>query len=387
MEESMQKERKHRASLAKEQRRSLADEQRGSLANEQTPRLASEQRSLPGNDLLHGSRPSLKQLTITQAAALPTEWDVLAGENIFLKSAALQVLEVANPCGQAYHLFYGPDGLDSILVTYRLKLDILTYSFLQLKLPVTIAGIPCSVAKPGYKLGQATRDEVYRYLASLGGAKLLLNADERLTIPGFAAGTTLPTCRLKVQWASFVEYLQSLRSHYRNRFTKALRRFAGVEAVEIQPFEFDETLYRLYLQVYEKSAFKLEKLAISFFQQLPARIIKFVHGGRTLAFVQLLENGDELIFVLGGFDYALNMEYDLYLNILLEILREGIQGGFKVVDLGQTAEDSKLKLGAREQRKYMYFGHSNRVINAIVQRYPGLLSYQEKDLEFHVFRS
>lgn len=325
--------------------------------------------------------------TITQASELPAEWDRLAGENIFLKSRALRVMEVANPCGQEYHLFFGAEGLDSILVTYRLKLDILTYSLLKLKLPVTIAGIPCSVAKPGYKLGEATRETVYLFLRELRGAKLLLNVDECLTLPGFASGTTLPTCRLQVEWGSFQEYLQSLRSHYRNRFGKAMRRFTDVEAVAICPAEFDETLYRLYLQVYEKSAFKLEKLEIGFFQQLPGRIIKFVHAGRVLAFVQLLENGEELIFVLGGFDYALNMQYDLYLNILLEILRQGIEGGFKVVDLGQTAEDSKLKLGARQHRKYMYFGHSNRVVNAIVHRYPGLLSYQEKDLEFHVFRS
>ena len=330
-------------------------------------------------------RPEI--VSFTTAANLPDEWDVLAGENIFLRKRSLLTLEATNPCEQRYYLFSQAKP-DSLLVTYRLKLDILTYSFLSLKLPVTIVGIPCSVSKPGYHLGKATKGAVWQVVEDISGAKLVLNADDDLAIPGLIQGTTLPTCKLAVRWTSFSEYLAAMRSHYRYRLKKALARWQEVQVQELaNTGDFDEEMYQLYLQVYQKSEFKLEQLGIEFFRTFPARIIKFSHQGRTLAFVQLLENGDELIFVLGGFDYTLNLQYDIYLNILLEIVRRGIDGRFRTIDLGQTAEDTKLKLGSLQHRKYMYFGHANPMVNFFVSRYPELLSYREKDLQFNVFGS
>lgn len=334
----------------------------------------------------------VRHLVLDTASALPPEWDRLAEANVFLRREALAVFERTNPCAQQYHLFYLPagpqSGLDSIFVAYRLKLDILTYSMVGLRLPVTVVGVPCSVSKAGYVLGERTREAVFAAFAQWRGAKLILNADDEWSIPRLTAGTTLPTCRLRVEWQSFEEYFSALRSHYRYRVTKALRRWKDIETTELADNrEFDPALYQLYLQVYQRSEFKLERLPCEFFQTFPARIIKFCRAGRPIGFVQLVEYGKELNFLLGGFDYAENHRYDIYLNLLLEILRQGIAGGFTGIDFGQTAEDTKLKLGAQAVRKRMYFGHANALVNGIVRSFPGLLSYREKDLQFHVFRS
>lgn len=329
---------------------------------------------------------NIEHFTATRTEDLPDYWDDLAGDNPFLKRNYLEVLERTNSCNQEYHIFADHEP-DSIVVTYKLDLDIFTYSKVKLKLPVTIVGIPCSVSRCGYKIGKKTVAKVSEYFTTVGGAALVLNSEDELKINGFARGTTLPTCKLYIQWNTFEQYLKDMRSHYRYRIGKALAKGQEIEMAELAENDlFDEELYELYLQVYGKSEFKLEKLGIEFFRRSSAKIITFSVRGRAVAFIQLMENDDELIFLFGGFDYSQNLKYDLYINMLLEILRRGIDGGCKTIDMGQTAEDTKMKLGCRSVAKYMYARHSNVIINSIVHRGIGFLSYKPKDLNFHVFR-
>ena len=324
-------------------------------------------------------------MTIESANLLSGVWDKLAGDNILLRKEHLVQLENANPCNQKYHIFGNPEA-DSIVITYRLYLNIFTYGIANWKIPVTIIGIPCSVSKQGFSMGIKTKNQILEFVRNLKGSKLILNT-ENVSLDHFAMGKTLPTCQLNIGWNTFEEYLLDMRSHYRYRAGKALKKWNQIQTVELEDnIEFDEELYQLYLQVYEKSDYKLEKLSIDFFKTFPARIIKFQESGNTLGFIQLLENKEELIFLMGGFDYGLNHRYDIYFNMLLKIIRLGIEGGYGTIDMGQTAEDTKMKLGCIRVEKFMYIHHSNRVVNFLVRRFIGLLSYKEKDFKYKVFR-
>lgn len=324
--------------------------------------------------------------TYNSAKELPDCWDLLAGANMYLKRKHLEILESVNPCGQAYTMFYGPEP-DSLLVTYRLKLDIFTYSRISLKLPVVIAGIPCSVSSCGYVAGKNTAAQLFDYLRNLKGAKLVLNSGDVFDMVGFARGHTLPSCKLDIRWSSFEAYLLDMRSHYRYRLGKAIRKFSEIRQILLTDNSlFDDSLYRLYENVYNKSEFKLEKLPLDFFREFPSRIIAFYLEDRPVAFVQLAENGQELAFLFGGMDYSMNMGYDIYTNMLLAIVRYGIENGFKAVELGQTAEDTKQKLGGDPIIKYMYVNHSSRLINLLVKRGINILSYKPREFSFNVFK-
>ncbi len=320
------------------------------------------------------------------AEQLPDSWDSIAGDNIFLQKKYLSVLEMTNPCSQTYTIFYCPEP-DSILLTYKLNLDIFTYSLFRLKLPVVIAGIPCSVSRCGYVVGKKTEAQVFEYLRNIKGAKLVLNSEDDFKADSFAKGFTLPSSRIEIRWNSFEDYLSETRSHYRYRLNKAIQRFSEIKQVTLQDNSlFDHQLYDLYTAVYNKSEYKLEKLPIDFFREFPATIISFYAGTKPVAFVQLVENSHELIFLFGGIDYSLNLKHDIYNNMLLAILRYGIDRGFRTIEMGQTAEETKLKLGCKAATKYMYVNHSNVLINLLVHKGIGLLSYSQKDLSFNVFK-
>ena len=317
---------------------------------------------------------------------LPDYWDDIAGNNIFLKKNYLGVLERTNPCSQIYTVFFCPEP-DSILLTYKLNLDIFTYSLARLKLPVTIAGIPCSVSKGGYASGKRTKAQLFEYLRQIKGAKLMLNSEDDFKADSFAKGYTLPSCKMEIRWDSFEDYLSEMRSHYRYRMNKAIQRFSEIKEVMLSDNSlFDHKLYDLYTEVYDKSEYKLEKLPIDFFREFPSKILSFYLGTKPVAFVQLVENSQELIFLFGGIDYSLNLKYDIYWNMLLSIIRYGIEKGFKTIEMGQTAEDTKMKLGCKVYEKYLYANHSNGLINHFVHKGIGLLSYRQKDQSFNVFK-
>ncbi len=328
-----------------------------------------------------------------KAEHLPEVWDEIAGDNIFLHRNILIKLEEENPCSQLYHL---SEQEKIALVSYKLRINLFTFTKnFSLTTQANIIGVPMSVAKSGYAFGDQqgkgngpsdlSKGAVFStYIKSLKGFWLLLNADDQLSL---SQGNTLPSCKMEVRWESFEAYLESMRSHYRYRFKRALQRFAGIKVEELENNScFDEELYRLYLNVYERSKEKLEKLPMGFFTSFPAKILKFTINGQVVAFVQLVENGEELIFLFGGFKHSINQKYDLYLNMLLQIVAYGLRKDFTQIDFGQTTEETKLKLGALQQPKHLYVHHGNRYINALLSKLVGKFSYRHYQVSHKVFK-
>ncbi|MGI6224975.1 MAG: GNAT family N-acetyltransferase [Peptococcales bacterium] len=327
----------------------------------------------------------MKWSTVNFAEKLPCQWDELAGENIFLKQCFLKHLEKVNPCLQTYNFLKVDNQFQAIYVDYSLKLDIFTYSFFSLKIPVRIMGIPCSVSKQGFSVLRGFESELWEHFRAKSGAKLILNSSISLPVKG---GDTLPTCKLTIQWSSFGEYLESLRSSYRYRIKKAQEKWQNVQVNFIKPDAFDKSLYELYEEVFNNSQAKLEKLNLDFFREisLPSVIIKARVEEETLGFVQLVTNGPELIFLFTGFNHQLNRKFDVYLNLLLEIIQFAIENKFTTLDLGQTSEETKLKLGSQLVRKTMYVSHSTLLLDKLVNKYIKFFSYQVPEYQFHVFK-
>src|SRR5665648_661738 len=95
---------------------------------------------------------------------------------------------------------------------------------------------------------------------------------------------------------------------------------------------------------------------------------------------------DRLCFMFGGFRQEDNERYDLYYNMLLKIVETGIDKKVGVIEFGQTAEESKLKIGCREEFKYLYVHHSNPVFNWFIQKMLPLFSYKPYQIKHHVFK-
>lgn len=277
------------------------------------------------------------------------------------------------------------DGV-SVFVTYQHRLDIFTYGFGGLRIPVTIMGIPCSVSAPGFQLTRQGFPGFKRALQEISGGVLVLNSPEQPLSSVCAQGTTLPNCVLDTQGLDFESYLRRMRSHYRYKIRKSMHCFQDVKTTVLRDNnQFNTALYELYEQVYQRSQFKLEKLPITFFQLFPGAISVFSTGNTLLGFTQTIFKNKELLFLFGGLDYNLNPRFHTYINLLLHIVQMGMEKGANRVNLGQTAEAIKMRLGCRLQPRFLYARHSSRLYDFLVRRGIGLLSYSSPVDEHHVF--
>lgn len=325
-----------------------------------------------------------------RAADLSEDWDSLSGDNPYIRRSFLAFIEANDPCSQRYAAFRDREGrIDSLAVAYvREGFDLFMFSPIDLMVRMTFVYVPVSVARPGLVLGERTKAEVEAWLASFKGFLLLLNLPPEPGFRGFVRGNACPRCVLGLRWPSFDAYLASHRSAYRHRLRKAQKRAEGLAWERLSDNRlFDDRLYSLYLEVFDRSASKIERLSKEFFQGPRFVIWVLKSGDEELGFVQLLENGTELVFEFVGFDHERNHEFDIYENLLLKIVRHGIEGGFKTIDFGQTADEAKLRLGARYERLYAFLRHSNPVLNFLVHRLARFIEYKPLDEDrFHVFK-
>ena len=288
----------------------------------------------------------------------------------------LSLLEKLNPCDQRYYL-----GKRAFLVTYRQRINLL--SFLKrgrMNYTVRIVGFPVSLVKKGYFGDPVEAAEMIR---ALKGFTLVLNAGKDLTLP---RGYTLSSYRLAITDRSFEEYLGRMRSPYRYRLNKALEKQTLYRVERIPGEEFNQELYDLYRDVYQRSEAPLECLPLEFFREMPGEIYVFRESGRSIGFLFLAHQQDTLYFLFGGFLKEDVEKYDLYYGMLIEMVKIALEKGVGFLELGQTAEETKAKMGAKEEEKHLYLTHSNPLINGILPKLIPFGSYRPGTRRYRVFK-
>jgi hypothetical protein len=297
-------------------------------------------------------------------------------------------MEQVNDCGQSYHAIWREGRIDSCFVSFKGHHNLLVWTNSPVPWPIriTFVYLPLSASTAGFVMGEA-RQELAETLRSIRGNVIVINARAEDHFEGLIPGRYLPVCILDNRWADFDSYVADMRSNYRRRIHQALQRGKDVE-VGLLPDNsfFGADLYRLYEQVFDHSRYRLEKLPLDFFRNDFSRVLTLCVDGRPEAFVQLIEDGDTLIFEFGGYNRAQNATYDLYQRMLLELTRYGIDHGFNRIDYGQTAYDCKLRFGGELTPTYTWFTSSNSLTHALVQRLAPRISYGLPNPSFHVFK-
>lgn len=289
----------------------------------------------------------------------------------------LELLEKINPCGQSYEM-----DKDWVLISYFLKLNL--FNFLKIpafKMQIQMIGLPVSLSEKGYWGDEAIIED---RLKQRKGLKILVNGNEGFKTPG----RTLSTFCFENKFASFDDYLQSLRSPYRRRLKKALGRREEMLIKKFDRSDFSEAHYKLYRSIMDRTKNPLEVLPIDFFREYEAELVEFIQAEtkEIIGFIQLKEVNNRLIFLFGGFRKQDNDDYDIYYNMLLKIIEIGIEKKAATIEFGQTAEESKLKIGCVEVEKYLTAHHSNPLLNWMIQSLLPVFSYKPYKIKHHVFK-
>lgn len=309
------------------------------------------------------------------------EWDEKVSTNCWLSSdIILSALTKEHKVKAVIHPFY-------CACEYRIKLNLFTFGKIKVQLPFTVIAPPASVDCKGYTGDVQVMIDDYK---KKKGLFLILNLEKEDTQKMFenraAVGRTLPSCVFLNSFENFENYLTKLRSSYRRRVNTALEKGRNLKVKKIDNIDFNNEIYELYLQVLKHSQFPLETLPVTFFQSSNCNIDVFYSENKPVAFVMYCTNNSFMSFVLGGMNYKLRDDYDLYYNMLLHILKIGLDNKVNTIDFGQTAENTKCRLGCEIEERYMVAFSGNKFITKLLCHFAPLLENNQEIIKNNVFK-
>ena len=309
---------------------------------------------------------------------IPDDWDVVTKDNLLMNSEFLSILSASNP-----NEFRVVKHDKYCCCEYKMKMNIFTFCKIKFDVTMNVIALPVSICSPGYVGDLQSLIQDYKRRR---GLFLVLNIEEYPSDTGSAVGETLGNCVFENRFNSFDDYLSLMKSGYRRRVNIARNKGKTLCWKAIENSSFTHEMHRLYLNVFERSKYPLECLTEDFFKLFPGEIHCLYEDESPVAFVLLREENHTLSFIFGGMDYEKRNHYDLYMNMLVFIIEECIKRKCHTADLGQTAEDSKLRVGAVLSRRYLSIFSGNRMINALLKHMVGAFSYQRERTSYSIWK-
>ena len=308
----------------------------------------------------------------------PAGWDQRLDKHSWLRENVLRASKYRDiPFRLVVHKNY-------VCCEYTKNINLFTFGKLNLTIPVTFITMPFSIDEPGFSGDLNALIDDYRRRK---GFYLLLNLKSIDSIDKrYPKGNTLMTCIFENSFKSFEDYILRLRSNYRRRINIALKRGKSLIIRKINSRDFDDELHRLYLNVLGNSKYPLETLDKGFFQTIESDIHVFYKDEKPVAFISTKRVDNTLHFLLGGMDYTVLKELDLYYNMLLHIVRLGIEQKCKKINFGQTGEISKLRIGCTLEKRYMAAIISNAFLSGIIKLLRPLIEYRFPEQNNRVFK-
>jgi hypothetical protein len=178
----------------------------------------------------------------------------------------------------------------------------------------------------------------------------------------FKTFESLPNSFIPISRDNF-PYPNMLRKRYRQRFKSAIKKsdadgYKWKFVTNYSPMIHE--MYNLYLNVYEKSEYKFEKLTPSFFERvqkiLPNQSFLLTcrnSFGNLICAELIMEGENELIPMYLGLDYTFTTNSTIYNNVIFRTILEAEKRNKNWVVLGQTSYKAKAYSGAIFEKLYL----------------------------------
>lgn len=205
---------------------------------------------------------------------------------------------------------------------------------------------------------------------------------------GFYRFTVQPTMHFHVDpaWENMNDYLGAIKSKYRVRYRKACDRGSKLKRLLLTADEIAEQqseIFDLYTQVIGESAFNLMEVSPKYFEDLSATFRNrftmkaYYLEGKLVGFMSFIDANDVLEAHFTGIDQEVNRDCDLYLNMLYDLVEEAIVGRKKYLNLSRTALEIKSSVGAVPADMYCYLRHRSSLLNRLLPKIFQFLYKQE----------
>ena len=346
-------------------------------------------------------------------AQLPNSWDEVAHENAFLQTSYLKVLEESAPTNmQCFYIgiFEKSELIGVALAQYLnlnklesfgerdkcLKTYIRNFVFRNFGSHALFLGNNMITGQNGYvfnkkidlkKVGELLcecANEITLYFKKQNikihivsfkdfyqDCAVELNKSAFSSIYEF---NTQPNMifELDKNWKSNEDYVAAFSKKYRDQYKRAHKKFEGIETRELSLDDIisqENRIYELYHHVAKNAPFNTFFLAKNHFSSFKKQcgnkfiLVGYFLDNELVGFHTLLLNGTTLETYFLGYDEHVQKEKMLYLNMLYNMTKFGIENQFKEIIFGRTALEIKSSIGAEPVVMSGFIYHNTKLID------------------------
>jgi len=354
-------------------------------------------------------------------------WDNFVPEDkLFLRSAYLQALEIAPPQGmQSCYVSFSVEGQTIGIAAFQIqhyrgdepfndeklaesanffqKISVSSQKFItkKIQLNVLVCGSLLLTGEHGFYFHPKINPQITTQLLHKGIEKAAEELDKQgtqislfmlkdffeptqkkisasLVEQKFYEFQAQPTMVLDIPqtWKSFDDYLAAMSSKYRVRAKRAFKKGKDIVRKELNLNEIEENkqqIFDSYQNVAAKAVFNTFTFTPDYFTELKRqlgdkfKLIACYIGDKFVGFYTTIQNGHELDAHFLGLDYTVNRDSQLYLNMLYDMVRIGIDLGVHQITFSRTALEIKSSIGAVPHDLYLYTRHRSFISNRLVK--------------------
>jgi hypothetical protein len=178
-------------------------------------------------------------------------------------------------------------------------------------------------------------------------------------------------------WSKNSDYVAALKAKARTRYNKAREKAQSIVVKELSLSDLTalkQTMNSLYMNIATNASFNMFYLGQDYFFTMKAKLnnaIKlfgYYENEDLKGFITMIENGDHLDAHFLGYDPETNHHAQLYLNMLFDMIDQGIMLNKKKLIFSRTAMEIKSSAGAKPHDMYCFLLHLNPILNSITPR-------------------
>ncbi len=182
---------------------------------------------------------------------------------------------------------------------------------------------------------------------------------------------------IRQNWLSIEDYIGSLKKKYRTRYKRAKKKLGTIQCEELDINAIknaSERLYNLYLNVSNNAKFNTFILPKYHFYNLKLelqnnfKVFGYYLNDELVGFYSLILNNESLETYFLGYNDIHQQPNQLYLNMLYDMTKFGIDNAFAEIIFARTAMEIKSSVGAKPKVMRIYLKHTNGFINAVLKQ-------------------
>jgi hypothetical protein len=177
-------------------------------------------------------------------------------------------------------------------------------------------------------------------------------------------------------WKSLDDYIAALNTKYRTRYKRAVKKLQDITVRELNLEEiifFQTDMHRLYQNIALNADFNLFILPNDYFVKFKEvfqdhlMVKGYFKEDKLVGFYTCLNNLGRMDAHFLGYEQSLNAEHQLYLNMLFDMIKLGIDKSCVRIFMSRTAIEIKNSVGAIPHGMICFFRHNNPLVNTFVK--------------------